>query len=433
MLRSVLRRCVQTLGFVTITAVTFVGGTVHAADIPPDQMFFIPSSLVTGTYPTIAVTDEAFGGPWTAVWTPATILAIDPGRINVQLTGIEILPVLKANPANPTSDGAYRQHEINAITIQNYQNYFHYTAGIDYTADLTNGVLTATIYGAGPWTFRVKTTSSPSPGAPIEHKSYVFTAMLNDMYLLPSGAPTPPWELQRVSRVGGIFQFDFLAGTEVHIVSKEPAGGDAALEGTKSILDDQGKPHSDGASVADTVAQICAAAAANGGAPVDVVLYGHGGGSSTAGSGRITLGGDCVGNGCGTTWCEFGNKLKGKVKSLTLTSCNIGNDAFSMQQLANYMGAPVSHYNCYVTVCTGGWFSDGYFNASATGVMKKSFGVIVVPPQAFDLDGSGMIDSNDLSELLSQWGGSGDADIDSSGVVDAEDLTALMNAWFEQN
>lgn len=46
-----------------------------------------------------------------------------------------------------------------------------------------------------------------------------------------------------------------------------------------------------------------------------------------------------------------------------------------------------------------------------------------------DLDRSGVVDSRDLTVLLSAWGGGGVADLDRSGLVDPADLALLLQSW----
>ena len=49
-----------------------------------------------------------------------------------------------------------------------------------------------------------------------------------------------------------------------------------------------------------------------------------------------------------------------------------------------------------------------------------------------DLDGNGVIDGADLTQLLADWGCTGDdcvADLDGSGLVDGADLTIILSAW----
>jgi len=46
-----------------------------------------------------------------------------------------------------------------------------------------------------------------------------------------------------------------------------------------------------------------------------------------------------------------------------------------------------------------------------------------------DLNGDGRVNGADLAQLLSSWGGSGDADFDGNGRVDGADLARLLSAW----
>jgi len=46
-----------------------------------------------------------------------------------------------------------------------------------------------------------------------------------------------------------------------------------------------------------------------------------------------------------------------------------------------------------------------------------------------DLNGDSAVNSNDLAELLAQWGGSGAGDLDSNGTIDASDLAIMLAAW----
>ncbi|MFZ9688441.1 MAG: hypothetical protein ACO3DS_01240 [Phycisphaerales bacterium] len=46
-----------------------------------------------------------------------------------------------------------------------------------------------------------------------------------------------------------------------------------------------------------------------------------------------------------------------------------------------------------------------------------------------DLDGSGIVDGNDLGIMLSGWGSSTSNDVDGSGTVDGNDLGILLASW----
>ncbi|MDY7107504.1 MAG: GC-type dockerin domain-anchored protein, partial [Planctomycetota bacterium] len=46
-----------------------------------------------------------------------------------------------------------------------------------------------------------------------------------------------------------------------------------------------------------------------------------------------------------------------------------------------------------------------------------------------DLNGDGVVNTEDLLTLLANWGTSGDGDIDGDGVVNTADLLMLLAAW----
>ncbi|RLS21531.1 MAG: hypothetical protein DWH71_04525 [Planctomycetota bacterium] len=47
-----------------------------------------------------------------------------------------------------------------------------------------------------------------------------------------------------------------------------------------------------------------------------------------------------------------------------------------------------------------------------------------------DIDGSRVVDGNDLGSLLSNWGdGGGAGDFDRNGIVDGFDLGSLLAGW----
>lgn len=66
------------------------------------------------------------------------------------------------------------------------------------------------------------------------------------------------------------------------------------------------------------------------------------------------------------------------------------------------------------------------FNVTISPGQSVSVSCSVVECAKSDLDGSGGVDQNDLSVLLSQWGGSGNADLDGDGSVGSGDLSILL-------
>jgi hypothetical protein len=59
-------------------------------------------------------------------------------------------------------------------------------------------------------------------------------------------------------------------------------------------------------------------------------------------------------------------------------------------------------------------------------VESSAFGAIIGCPA--DLDGDGVVDSNDLGLLLSAWG-TGTNDITDDGLIDGADLGLLLWSW----
>lgn len=51
-------------------------------------------------------------------------------------------------------------------------------------------------------------------------------------------------------------------------------------------------------------------------------------------------------------------------------------------------------------------------------------------PPSTDLNNDGRVDGSDLTILLGEWGGPGDADFDGNGIVDGVDLARMLGDWF---
>lgn len=112
-------------------------------------MFFAPSSLIPGIYPNQPISGDGDTTPYTSVWTTADILALDPGRTDITIIGVEILPVLVPNPSPFSEEGEYTPADLAAINVANYLTYYAQTPGTDindpdtdYVADLSNNELT---------------------------------------------------------------------------------------------------------------------------------------------------------------------------------------------------------------------------------------------------------------------------------------------------
>jgi hypothetical protein len=59
------------------------------------------------------------------------------------------------------------------------------------------------------------------------------------------------------------------------------------------------------------------------------------------------------------------------------------------------------------------------------------WGVEPTPDCPCDINGDGVVNTEDLLILLGNWGGSGDGDVDNNGVVNTADLLALLADWGE--
>jgi hypothetical protein len=59
------------------------------------------------------------------------------------------------------------------------------------------------------------------------------------------------------------------------------------------------------------------------------------------------------------------------------------------------------------------------------------WGVEPTPECPEDINGDGVVNTEDLLILLGNWGNSGDGDVDNNGVVNTADLLLLLAAWGE--
>lgn len=181
LLSSRVDRNVRQLTLGLILAV-MLSSTSRAAVVPPDDLFFAPSSLVPGVYPIHPMTGDGLTTPWEATWVVGDILALDPARVDVSFTGIEVLPVLESNAAPTSFEGEYTSVEIAAIDVSNYGSYFALLPGTDimdantdYVADLTSSVIVFSTTAPATYSIRIKTQSRPGIGQPFENVDYMFT------------------------------------------------------------------------------------------------------------------------------------------------------------------------------------------------------------------------------------------------------------------
>jgi hypothetical protein len=67
--------------------------------------------------------------------------------------------------------------------------------------------------------------------------------------------------------------------------------------------------------------------------------------------------------------------------------------------------------------------------ATGSGGATLAMSVSTQPCRPADLDCDGFVSGQDLTIMLTQWGGAGSADLDGDGSVGAADLTMLLTAW----
>jgi hypothetical protein len=96
--------------------------------------------------------------------------------------------------------------------------------------------------------------------------------------------------------------------------------------------------------------------------------------------------------------------------------------AFDISEVAD--GQPTVYVRWTMGETDGSWQYCGW-NIDDVEI----WGVEPTPECPADLNGDGVVNTEDLLILLANWGTSGDGDIDGNGVVNTEDLLALLAAW----
>lgn len=351
-----------------------------ASPIPPDDMFFPPLELVADVYPSQPLSGDGITTPWEAVWTVADIAVVDPGRYDYAITGVQILPVLVPNPS--TTEGEYTDSDLAAIDVTNYPSWYFMVAGIDvfdtsidYAADLTAGVLTASFTGPSLYAVRVNSVSRPSPLAPLEARSHVFSEFVNDFFA-EDGAPDPHGPKRKVSDVGQ---------KDLNVVSTNDPNDNGAMVIARATLNKLGKPVATASTIQEAIDKIRAKSDELG-RPISVTLFGHGrSGSVKIGTQRINKANDSV-----MTPADFGAAVRGKVASVTTFGCKTGEGAAGqayLQNLANGANVQCSAWPVTLT-CAGNKrifginVRDGYFNIDAKGKKASED----PPPVAVDAD-----------------------------------------------
>jgi len=76
---------------------------------------------------------------------------------------------------------------------------------------------------------------------------------------------------------------------------------------------------------------------------------------------------------------------------------------------------------------------DGWDIVSCEGTASRrprlSITVEVPTKVEGDINGDGIVDGADLTEVLSNWGGSGSADLNADGIIDGTDLSIVIGGW----
>jgi DNA-binding protein YbaB len=360
--------------FLAIVAVACFGSRVESAPIPPDDMFFAPSSLIPGIYPSQTISGDGDIVPYSSVWTTADILAQDPGRTDITILGVEILPVLAANPSPFSEEGEYTPADLAAINVTNYLTYYAQTPGTDindpdtdYAADLTNNELTVYFLAPALYAVRVKTQSRSGPAAPLESRDYVYSQFVEDQYAADGisllHTVHRKWDLP----LRGIPQKD------LYVVSSGDPNDNGAMTNANQILTKRGK----NVAKAGTIQQAIDAinnAATNAGQKITVTIMGHGRpGSIKIGTERINKDTDSD-----MTAKAFGEAIRGSVSDITSWSCETAKGAEGrtyLQNLANGAQATARGWDTTVTAAGKTEFilvlRDGYFDVDAGDKKKK--------------------------------------------------------------
>ena len=99
----------------------------------------------------------------------------------------------------------------------------------------------------------------------------------------------------------------------------------------------------------------------------------------------------------------------------------------SIRVRVNSAGLPSGLTNVPATLLTTDENIPGESDATLT--LTIAITVAGPPPITGDFNGDGAVNASDLSVLLAQWGGPGQADLNGSGTVDGLDLGMLLSNW----
>jgi hypothetical protein len=338
-------------------------GAASADPIEPDDMFFPPSSMVTDVYPTQPMTGDGETTPWTAVWTEGDILALDPGRVDVTISGVEILPVLVENPSPSSSEGEYTPADLAAINVANYRDLYLQQPGTDimdpetdYAADLTTNVLTVEFTAPAVYAVRVETTSRSGPGQPIEQRDYLYSQFVADFF---------------GGEAAGVQRRASLPEKDIYVVSDGDPKDNGFLVNTNSTLTEQGKKVCRATTLKAAIKCMCDESERLG-RKVGVVLAGHGN------IGLIKVGEQFIGEGLDMTPAEFQKQIDKCVDQIHFFSCNTAQGANGqkfLKDFANSIGA-ASGWSDTVTAAKSSYFlfikiRSGYFDVGAGAKKEK--------------------------------------------------------------
>lgn len=331
--------------------------------------------MVKAVYPQQIITGDGSATPWQTVWTPADILARDPGRVDISITGAEVLPVLVANPGS--ADGSYTTAQIAAINVGNYPTWYKQRPGTDitnsatdYAADLTGSTLTIQYKAPALYAVKVETLSRAAPLATLEARSYVYSEFVNTGFL-QDGTPDAAGTNREVD----------IGDADIYVISN-PTPADPVLTAAKANLIAAGKTVCDAADIAAAKKCICDASKAAG-KKLRVNMVGHGRpGSIKIGSERINDDTDGV-----ETPAAFQKDIDDCTSRIDFTSCSTADgkegDKF-LQDFANSIGI-ASGWTVPITVegavkILGITIFPGYFDVEATASKMSDSGVKATEP-----------------------------------------------------
>ena len=391
-----------------------------AAVVQPDDMFFAPSSMVTGFFPEQPMTGDGVTSPWTADWTVTDIEGMDPARVDIAFTGIEILPVLVPNPSPLSIEGEYTTLDLGNITVHNYRSFFLAAPGIDiedpdtdYVADVSSEHVRFQAVASSIYAVRLRTQSRPAPGAAYEQVDYLFTQRCGDDYL-----DEPASQPASVSR-----KIDINA-SDIYIVSQgesTPAAQKAPDSAWAILTTTPNRPGvvTRANTLEKAIDDICRESLLQH-KRVSVTLIGHGN------PGLFQLGNETISNSPGATMTplQFQDRIDQCADDVTFLSCNTAEgpagNAF-LRDMAASLEKGAGAWNETMTASPpvlifGVRFWPGYFDVEATAVQTKLSHCVVAADGAQCSDGDPCTTGEICTSGMCQGGVLRDADSD--GHVD---------------